>query len=109
MIAMNDITSELWTLLEQLAPFGQANPEPVFAAHHVRVRQAYPVGKDQKHLKLIVEQNGVTKNAIAFGFGPFMHKLSYSQTINIAFRIEENIWNNQTSLQLKIKDIKIQD
>jgi hypothetical protein len=48
---LDEVSPELFEALELLAPFGQGNPEPLFAARGVRLMAPPKVLKD-KHLKL---------------------------------------------------------
>ncbi len=50
--------------LARLAPFGQANPEPLLAARGAKVGSARVVG--DKHLKMELIQDGASVQAIAF-------------------------------------------
>jgi len=50
-ISLGQVTPDLFRILECLEPFGQGNPEPVFAATGVRVMAPPRVLKD-KHIKL---------------------------------------------------------
>jgi single-stranded-DNA-specific exonuclease len=52
-IALDQVTPGLFEVLRRLEPFGMGNPEPVFAAHRVRVVQP-PRFMKEKHLKLKV-------------------------------------------------------
>ena len=106
-IRLTDITWELWQFLEKLAPFGQAHPKPVYAARQVTVQQVKALGKTGKHLRLVVEQGGMTKQSVGFGFGEWSQKLSPGQKIDIAFTVDLNEWNGQRELQLKILDIHV--
>jgi single-stranded-DNA-specific exonuclease len=106
-IPFESITENLWQKLRDFEPFGFGNPEPVFASNDVKVVDARLVGADGKHLKLKVSQDGETIDAIAFGFGEVYGKLKSSKTINIAYTIDMNVWNGNSNLQLKIKDIKL--
>lgn len=54
-ISLNDVTPRLFEFLEQLAPFGMGNPEPVFAALNVRV-MAPPRLLKERHAKLRIRQ-----------------------------------------------------
>jgi single-stranded-DNA-specific exonuclease len=47
----DQITHELFQTLQRLEPFGMGNPEPVFAAHNLRV-MAMPRVIKEKHVKL---------------------------------------------------------
>lgn len=104
-----DFSQLNWKLLKTISlfePTGIGNPTPLFATRRVNVIDARQVGMEGKHLKLKLENKGKIFDAIAFGFGHLSPTLSLGESVDIAFRLEENIWNNQKSLQLKIRDIK---
>jgi len=65
------------------------------------------VGREGKHLKLKLESAGSVFDAIAFGMGDLFVKLSMGKKVDVVYTFEENIWNGQRSLQLKVKDLKI--
>lgn len=48
-------------------------------------------------------------DAIGFGFGEYAKTLKPNDTIDIAYTIDSNTWNGNTKLQLKIRDLKIND
>lgn len=50
-LALDQVTPELFNLLQRLEPFGVGNPQPVFAARSVRVMASPRIIKD-KHVKL---------------------------------------------------------
>jgi single-stranded-DNA-specific exonuclease len=50
-LALDQVTPELFNLLQRLEPFGVGNPQPVFAARAVRVMASPRIIKD-KHVKL---------------------------------------------------------
>jgi single-stranded-DNA-specific exonuclease len=89
--------------LKKLEPTGYGNYQPIFVSKNVKVLESKIVGNDGKHLKLKLEQNGIIIDAIWFGA---TSKLKNNDVVDLAYSIEENIWNNKTSIQLKIKDIK---
>jgi len=45
--------------LQRLGPFGMKNPRPMFLSRDVRVRRARPVGADDRHLSLELEQEAL--------------------------------------------------
>lgn len=57
MIGFHALTLELVNDLDRLAPFGVGNPLPVFATLGVRLLQQTPVGRNQEHLLLTIEDN----------------------------------------------------
>lgn len=102
------VNQELFAAIRKLAPFGMGNQEPVFASQHVFVQEKRLIGRDKTHLKLTVkdEESGKTFDAIAFGMGQRVLEFDNGDYIDIAYTVDENIWNGRRNLQLKIKDIK---
>lgn len=106
-IFLSEISLKFYRIIQQMAPFGPGNMQPVFAASGLRDNgMGRRVGSDESHLKLsIVEgSNPKTYNGIAFGLGD-KHPL-IKKSFKTIFTIDENHWNGNTSIQLKIKDIK---
>jgi single-stranded-DNA-specific exonuclease len=106
------ITKEFYADLQQLAPFGMANPEPIFATRKVIVDNLRILGKEGKHLKLTVSQSlhpqeKIVLEAIAFNMGELAREIKTGDTIGLSYAIDENTWNGNTKLQLKVKDLKV--
>ncbi len=94
-----------WTVqkaMEQLAPFGYGNREPIFLSRDVIVRDARVVGAD--HLRLMLSDGQVVWDAIAFRQGSWMGSLP--MRIDVAYQLEARVWNGDARLQLNVKDIK---
>ncbi len=102
------ITQKLLRDLSLFAPFGEGNPEPVFALQNVRVEEARLVGNGKKHLKLRLApvQGGVSFDAIGFSFGEDWNDLKLGEALDVVFQLSENTWNGLTSVQLKLLDMK---
>ncbi len=107
-IALGQITPKLMRILKQFAPFGPGNMTPIFMAERLNdTGYGKTVGEDGKHLKLSVVQNGSAPiGAIGFGLGKKLDKIKNRNTFDAAFSLDENEWNGQISLQLKLRDIK---
>ncbi len=108
----SDINSKFFRILKQFAPFGPGNMPPLFMSQKViDTGFARVVGKngDQKHLKFEVvhkDHSGSPLKAIAFNFGHYLEDLENGQSFSICYHIEENSWQGNTSLQLRVKDMK---
>ena len=101
-----DLKEVNWALFEQiqrLAPFGEANPEPVFLSRGLQVREARAVGSDGKHLKLTLEAGQRLWPGIAFKLGHLAGTLP--RRVDIVYHLNLNEWNGQRSLQLIVLDI----
>ncbi|HVF69549.1 MAG TPA: single-stranded-DNA-specific exonuclease RecJ, partial [Xanthomonadales bacterium] len=109
-LSLSQITLELYNDIQALSPFGIGNPEPTFASMGVTVIDFKLLGKERNHLKLRVQQDeSEIFDAIGFGMGELALKLKPGSKIDIAYSIDENVWNGNTKLQLKIKDLKTND
>jgi len=96
----DEITPELARELKRLEPFGAGNPEPVLFLRGLRVMEHRVVGDG--HLRLRLAAGGRHFNAIAF-------RLAARQIpgmIDIAFFPEMNEWNGNSTLQLRVKDLR---
>lgn len=100
------LSKKLFDALQQLAPFGMGNPEPVFATKGVEVADIRIIGKEGIHLKLQLRQDNATFEAVGFGMGELASEIHTGDTIDVAYALDENTWNGSTKLQLKIKDIQ---
>ncbi|MBT8305610.1 MAG: single-stranded-DNA-specific exonuclease RecJ [Maribacter sp.] len=108
LITLAQITPKLYRIIRQFAPFGPGNMTPVFMAQGLKdTGYAKGVGEDEKHLKATITQNGSPPiGGIGFNLGDSLPILKKGGTFNAVFSIEENEWNGNVSLQLKLKDIK---
>lgn len=109
-INLESIDLKLYKKIKELEPFGMGNPQPIFASKNVKVVKMRLIGKDNKHIKLTLQPNQKYHqyiDAIGFGMGELFEKLSFEKLIDIAYMIDENNWNNNSNLQLKLKDVKI--
>jgi len=96
----------LYEEIEKFKPFGMGNKRPVFLSKNVLIRNARRLGKDGSHLRLDLECDGKVFQAIGFGMGEkFEH--GKSNTADIIYSLDENVWNGKRNLQLKLKDIEI--
>ena len=100
------IDKKLYDVLQKLAPFGMGNPTPVFLSKNLVVEDMRLVGNDGLHLKLRVQKDGKYFDAIGFGLGDRADEVRIGSKIDLVYTIEENEWNGNNRLQLKIKNLK---
>lgn len=106
-IMLDDITWELFEALEVFHPFGTGNPVPLFVSRCVRVASLSTVGRDGGHLKLRLQsQTGKLVEAIGFGFGAWMQKLTLGALIDVVYEIQVNEWNGNRQLQIRVVDLQ---
>ena len=102
------ITPKLLRILKQMEPFGPENSSPVFYTDGV-VDSGYAklVGQDKNHIKARFVQGASSPiDAIGFGLGKKMNLLKKGTPLRIAYALEENVWQGNVSVQLRLKDIE---
>lgn len=106
-LELSEITPKFYRILQQLCPFGPENMTPIFVSKNV-INAGYTkrVGEDKSHLKLNISQNNYKVDGIAFGMGDFYDKIKTSK-FEVCYNIEENHFRGNTSLQLMVRDIKV--
>lgn len=102
-------TEETVKTIEKFAPFGQKNPQPIFALQNVRIAAVQTVGTDHRHLKLTIEdqQGRVRFPALAWGKGEAAAHLSPGARVQVAGFLEVNEWRDRKTLQIIVKDIQM--
>ena len=107
-IDLKDITPKFYRIISQFAPFGPGNMTPIFMTENLKdTGYGKCVGEDEKHLRLTVTQSGKEKLVcIGFGLGDKIDLVSNKKRFKAVYSIDENEWNGDVSLQLKLRDIK---
>ncbi|MBM1105065.1 single-stranded-DNA-specific exonuclease RecJ [Aurantibacter crassamenti] len=107
-IELRQISPKLMRIIRQFAPFGPGNMTPVFMAENLRdTGYAKGVGQEEKHLKLTVTQNGsLPIGAIGFNLGDKLALVKNNQSFDAVFSLDENEWQGNVSLQLKLRDLR---
>jgi len=105
-ISFTDITPSFFSILAQMEPFGPENMRPVFIARNVIDTGFSKIVKEQ-HIRFVLRQNNITLTGIGFNMANKFPILQQQEPIDIVFTIDENVWNGETSLQLKMIDLRI--
>ncbi|MDP1710560.1 MAG: DHHA1 domain-containing protein, partial [candidate division WWE3 bacterium] len=117
--------------LEEFAPYGVGNPEPVFVDWGVRVLGKKRVGRERQHLKLSLEPGRRPEGALPGGLEgvqsctpleaiwfsqpkagePRAHaqggEPALDQLVSIAYTPQIERWNGKEKVVLKIRDLKL--
>lgn len=106
-IELNEITPKFHRILKQFAPYGPGNMTPIFMTENLK-DSGYGkcVGDDDKHLRLTAVQGREKIVCIGFNLGDKCDLISNKKPFNAVYSIDENHWQGNVSLQLKLRDIK---
>jgi single-stranded-DNA-specific exonuclease len=91
-IGCGDLTEPAVQEVLALAPFGHGNPPPLVAALDVEVA-AQPVVMKEKHLRVMVRQNGRTLTLKAWNFAGRAGEMAPGARVDIAFTLEEDAYS----------------
>ena len=105
-LSLKQITPDLVDGLNALAPFGLANPRPIFHAMPVEIVDGPRPLKD-RHLKMTFRQDGRSFRAIAWRAAERAAFLTENRAgVNLAFSLEQNEFQGETYLELTVADFK---
>jgi len=111
-VSFTDLTDKFYHQMMRLAPFGPDNMRPIFVSRNVvALPTTRVVGADKTHLKLDALQASSNKQfaSIGFGMAHFYDALMTGKSFDMAYSLTLNEFRGVSSLQLEVKDIKIND
>ena len=104
-IDIDTVDQKFLNLVKQMEPFGPGNPQPIFYTSNLRCTG--PRVLKDRHLKFqCLQSRGPSIDGIGFGLSEFYPTVSNGAVFQACYSIEENYFNGQVKLQLRIKDIK---
>lgn len=105
-ISLADISPSFYNIITQMEPFGPDNLRPVFLCRHVTDTGYSKLVKEQ-HIRFSVRQGNTVMHGIGFNLAEKFGLLQDRQPVDIVFAIDENEWNGEKNLQLKVIDLRM--
>ncbi len=102
-ISFAELTRPVYDILCQMEPFGPENMRPVFLAKNVQDTGYSKIAKEL-HIRFAVKQDNTSFTGIGFNLAekfPLLQK-----PVDLVFTLDENEWNGNSSLQLKVIDVR---
>ena len=104
----SEINRSFYNILCQMEPFGPENMRPVFIARGV-LETGYSKIAKELHIRLAVKQGSIVMNGIGFNMAEKFPLLQMKKPLDIVFALDENEWNGNVSLQLKVIDMRLSE
>lgn len=101
-IALGAADETMLSALDRLKPFGEGNPEPVWAVRGV-VISGKPVIVKNEHLKMTIASGA--SNIEGIGFNMAKHYIP-DGPIDVAFTLKRNTFRERSSIQIHIRDFR---
>ena len=105
-IYLADIKQSFYDIICQMEPFGPDNLRPVFVAKKVYNTGWSKVVKEN-HIRFVLQQGTSKITGIGFNMAEKMPLLEAGKAVDVVFKLDENEWNGEKSLQLKVIDVRI--
>jgi single-stranded-DNA-specific exonuclease len=107
-LSFSQLTPSFFNIIQQMEPYGPENMRPVFVATNVTETGYSKIVKEQ-HVRFVLKQGNSTFTGIGFNMADKFHLIETRKPLDIVFTIDENEWNGQTSLQLKMIDFRLSE
>jgi single-stranded-DNA-specific exonuclease len=107
-ITLKDLKQPFYNILCQMEPFGPENMKPVFM-----IKRAFDSGYSrivkEQHIRFSLRQDNIVFNGIGFGMSKKFPLLQMNQPVDVVFTLDENEWNGEKHLQLKVIDFRLSE
>lgn len=104
-ISFSELKPAFFNIIKQMEPFGPENSKPVWLSRSVRNNGWSKIVKEQ-HIKFSVSQGNILFSGIGFGLAAKFPLLAGGAPVDLVYTLEENEWNGQRHLQLRVLDIR---
>lgn len=105
-IELEDIKPAFYNIIRQFEPFGPNNMRPVFCTRNVFDYQGNSRIVKEQHIKFVItNRRGIVIDGIGFKMA---NKFRYTHPgpFDIVYTLDENEFNGNTKLQMKVLDIR---
>lgn len=107
-IMFKDLKPAFYNIICQMEPFGPDNLRPVWVTRNVMNSGYSRVVKDN-HIKFSLRQENILFNGIGFNMSAKFHLLLEQKPIDVVYTLDENVWNEEKHLQLKVIDFRLSE
>lgn len=107
-ISFKKITSSFYNIIGQMEPYGPENMRPVFVTRRVSDTSWSRIVKEL-HIRFVLRHEGIKLTGIGFNMAEKFPIVSSGKPFDIVYTLDENEWNGDTTLQLKVMDIRLSE
>ncbi len=99
------INMDMLSAIAILEPFGADNPQPLFGLYNMEITALQPVG-NSKHMRMVLQKNGVSLTAIMFSVNPQSFPFQESDKVDLAVRLSLGEYMGKQKINIQVKEIK---
>lgn len=105
-LPQEQVSLNLLSEIEQLAPFGCGNPAPRFLLPSALVESSRLIGSESKHIKMALSLGQRSWDAVGFGLAEAGRDLLQGCRISLMTSLKRNEWMGVSSAQFQIHSMK---
>ena len=106
-LSLSEINDDLLHIVNKLGPFGQDNPEPVFALKRIELGSNPRKVGNGDHFQFKIENSTESISGIAWNMSDRMPPTH--QKLDFAFKLRWNRWNNHQTPQMSLIDWRLSE
>ncbi len=107
-VEFKNLTRGFYSILSQMEPFGPENMRPVFITRKVSDNSWSKIVKEH-HIRFVVKQDNIVFTGIGFNLAEKFSLVQNAQPLDIVYTLDENEWNGEKHLQLKVIDFRLSE
>ena len=107
-IEFTQINNSFYKIVCQMEPFGPDNTKPIFISRHLTDTGYSKIVKDE-HVRFSMNQGNIIFTGIAFGLAHKFHLLNLKKPVDVVYTLDENEWNGNKHLQMKVIDFRLSE
>jgi single-stranded-DNA-specific exonuclease len=107
-ISFHDLKQGFYNIIKQMEPFGPDNPQPIFIVKNV-IDTGYSRILKEQHIRFSLQQDNIIFTGIGFNMASKFPLLNLKQPVDLVFTLDENEWNGNKHLQLKVIDFRLSE
>ena len=101
-IGLSELTDEFLAWMEELEPYGEANPKPLFLTRNLAVAQVSRIGKAGQHLKMLVSDGRKSLPALLFNRSDEWEE--GQDRVDLVYTVSVDHWRGRKHISLVIED-----
>lgn len=107
-ISFADISWSFYNILRQMEPFGPESLRPVFISKNV-MNTGYSKIVKEDHVRFSLRKENTSLTGIGFNMADKFSLLQMNKPVDVVYKIDENEWNGEKTLQLRMLDLRLSE
>lgn len=104
-VGLDELTLDSVAQLDQLAPFGQEHPVPVYLARDVTLANCRAVGAEKNHFSCALSDGRSTVSGIMFHCSDIEALMSTDSVVNAAFEVQIDEWRGRRTVKAMLQSL----